>query len=122
MALTFQSAISPLRQGIGQRLRRVPHHLRTFLAVYHERGYSYGSYQSGWQRPEDRRFVDQGVRHSFKRWPERGISHLSHDSGWYAYCLGLEKLDCVAAATRRDELGELGSELSRLSSCWRWIV
>jgi hypothetical protein len=60
--------------------------------------------------------------HFFKRWSERRISHLSNDGGWYAYCLGLEKLDCIAPATRRDELGQLGSKLSRLRACRRWVV
>jgi hypothetical protein len=56
------------------------------------------------------------VRQFFKRRSKWRILHLSDDSCWYADCLGLEKLDGIAPAARRDELGELGSELSRLSS------
>jgi hypothetical protein len=102
MALTAQSAISTVRQGLDHRSRGVMHHLRTVLAAYHEGGYHDGGYQSGWQWPEDQRFIDQSVCHFFQRRSEWRVSHLGNDCRWYTHTLGLEQLDRIASATRRD--------------------
>ncbi len=73
MALVFQGMISTIRQSFCQGVRRVPHHLRTFLAVYDERGDSDGANQSSGQRAENHRVIGQSVCHFFQRWPERRI-------------------------------------------------
>src|SRR5438132_4709243 len=103
MGLSIEGANMTVGKRFRQRLRCVTHESRALAAVNDEGRRFYGPQFGSWQFEvaDNRRVVDEGVRHRLKRRPEGRVPQLDNDLFRNPDQLSLEQLDRLATAVRR---------------------